>query len=216
MLFKDRSDAGKQLAAALLEYANQKNAIVIGLPRGGVVVAAEVAAKLNLPLDVICPRKVGAPFNPELALGAVTETGAGFFNEDLIKELQIPQNYLKVEIEKQKNIAEQRLLMYRKELPPLNLNGKIVLLVDDGLATGATMKAAIQFVKMQNAKKIIVAVPVSPQERLQEMKKLVDEVVFLSAPYLFQAVGQFYEDFNQTSDEEVVDLLRSLHGNHSA
>jgi putative phosphoribosyl transferase len=206
-MFRDRQDAGQKLATALLGYANQKDAIVIGLPRGGVVTAAEVAKKLHLPLDIVCPRKVGAPFNPELALGAVTESGDGFFNQDLLRQLEIPEHYLQAEIEKEKKVAHARCVAYRKGKPPLNLKDKVVILVDDGLATGATMKAAIQLVRAAKAKKIIVAVPVSPQETLHEIKELANEVVCLSTPYLFQAVGQFYDDFSQTEDDEVIELL---------
>jgi putative phosphoribosyl transferase len=209
-MFKNRKDAGQKLANALLKLAKQKDAIVIGLPRGGVVTAYEVAKTLQLPLDIVCPRKVGAPFNHELALGAVTETGAGYFNKDLINQLDISHEYLEKEIEKEKKVSEIRGATYRKGKPPLNLKDKVVILVDDGLATGATMKAAIQLVKSLKAKKVIVAIPVSPIETLEEVKELADEVFCLTAPSHFQAVGQFYDDFSQTEDDEVIELLSKM------
>ena len=210
MQFKDRQDAGKKLANALSKYQNLKDAVVIGLPRGGVVTAFEVSSSLHLPLDVVCPRKVGAPFNPELAIGAVTETGAGFFNDELISQLSVSKEYLKEEIEKERKESAHRMSLFRKNKPPLALKDKTVILVDDGLATGATMKAAIKWVKNQKPSQIIVAIPVAPQESLIEIENLVDDVVCLYAPSLFYAVGQFYGDFNQTSDQEVIELLKGI------
>ncbi|MBS0656456.1 MAG: phosphoribosyltransferase [Verrucomicrobia bacterium] len=206
-MFEDRRDAGQKLAPLVAKYKNQKDAVVIGLPRGGVVTAAEVAQFLELPLDVICPRKVGAPHNPELALGAVTETGKGFFNEELISRLRVSQSYLEEEIAKEKKRAEMRLSLFRKGRPPLRFTGKTVLLVDDGLATGATMKAAILAVKSQKAAKIVCVVPVSPPDTAAEISMMVDEFVCIDTPWLFQAVGQFYREFGQTEDEEVVAIL---------
>lgn len=207
MIFQDRSDAGKKLLPHLLQYEKAPNTIVIALPRGGVVTAYEVAQGLHLPLDIVCPRKIGAPYNPELALGAVTHTGAHFFNEDIIRQLEVSKAYLTQEIEKEKQVSLKRQLLYRKNKPPLDIHGKTVILVDDGLATGATMKAAIQWVKEQKAKKVVVAIPVAPPDTLKEVELLVDEVVCLYAPTFFSAVGQFYEDFRQTTDEEVMALL---------
>jgi len=209
MIFRDRNDAGKRLILPLAKYRDQPDAIVIGLPRGGVVVAYEVAQGLNLLIDIIAPRKVGSPFNPELAIGAVTATGAGFFNEDIIEQLEVPKEYIQKEAEKERKVAQQRQEMYRKGRPPLNLKGKTVLLVDDGLATGATMKAAIQLVKEQKAKQIVVVIPVAPPDTLIEIEMMVDQVICLYAPPFFQAVGQFYETFGQTSDEEVMQILRT-------
>lgn len=207
MIFQNRQDAGKKLLSLLLQYKDTPNAVVIALPRGGVVTAHEIAQGLHLPLDIVCPRKIGAPYNPELALGAVTHTGAHFFNEDIIMQLGVSKAYLAQEIENEKEISLKRQLLYRKNRPPVYVQGKIVILVDDGLATGATMKAAIQWVKEQKAKKVVVAVPVAPPDTLQEVKLLVDEVFCLYAPTFFSAVGQFYEDFRQTTDEEVMELL---------
>lgn len=206
-MFFDRKDAGKQLAKLAAKYKNQKDIIVIGLPRGGVVTAYEVAIFLNAPLDIVCPRKVGAPNNPELALGAVTETGKGFFNNNLIRQLHVSSKYLEEEIAKEKERAQSRLALYRKGKTSLNLQGKIVLIVDDGLATGATMKAAILAIRDQKAAKIVVAVPVSPPDTATEIQEMVDDFLCLGTPWTFQAVGQFYERFDQTENEEVISLL---------
>lgn len=208
MIFADRVDAGKQLAVALMKYKGQKDTLILGLPRGGVVVAYEIAKALKLPLDVICPRKVGAPFNPELAVGAVTETGKGILNTQLIRELGISQDYLQATIERETHIAEQRLASFRKNRPPRNLKGKTIILVDDGLATGSTMKAAIETSKSEFASRIVVAVPIAPADTITEMESLVDEVICLDIPAYFMAIGQFYENFAQVNDAEVTELLR--------
>lgn len=209
MLFKDRTEAGTQLAALMGKFKNAKNTIILGLPRGGVATAKALAKELNLPLDVTCPRKVGAPFNPELAIGAVTESGEGVYNWDLIRQVGISEEYLKQEAEKQSQIAQHRLKTFRKDLPPRKVEGKTVILVDDGLATGATMKAAIKSVRKENAAAIVVAVPVSPSDTLQDLQELADEVICIAAPPFFEAVGQFYLDFRQVEDDEVVMMLGS-------
>ncbi len=188
---------------------------MIGLLRGGVVTAFEIAQGLELPLDVVFPRKVGAPFNPELALGAVCESGQGVFNQDLISTANVSEKYLQQEIAKEVQIARERLETYRKFAQKMELKGKTVLIVDDGIATGATMKAAIQSVKKEGGKKIIVAVPVSPPDTIEEIKKQVDEVIFLHAPQWFQAVGQFYSEFLPIENEEVIDLLMKNRKDHT-
>ena len=208
MIFKDRTDAGKQLAEALSQYQNQKDAVVIGLPRGGVVVAYEVAKFLKLPLDITCPRKIGAPSNPEFAIGAITETGEGLFNQDVVAKLGISESYLEQAIRVEKAEAQKRLDKFRGNKPPRNIENKIILLVDDGLATGSTMKAAIMSMQAARADKIIVAVPVSPPDTLGEIRGMVDEIVCLDSPPFFQAVGQFYQKFDQTTDEEVIHLIK--------
>ena len=208
MMFHDRVDAGKQLVSRLEKYRNKSDTVVIGLPRGGVVTAYEVAKALNLTLDVIFPRKVGAPFSPELAIGAVTETGEGVFNEELIMQIGVSDAYLKQEVEKEKRVAQRRLDIYRKVCPKISLENKVVILIDDGLATGATMRAAVQSVKAEGANRIIVAVPITPQDTLLIIKEEADEVIALDAPRHFQAVGQFYENFVGTEDDEVIDILK--------
>lgn len=210
MIFKDRKDAGEKLAALLTEYKNSKDTIILGLPRGGVVVAYAISQSLNVPLDITCPRKIGAPFNPELAIGAVTETGSPIFNWSLIEQMGVRENYIQHEVESETKRAQHRLQIYRKDLPPRNLKDKTVILVDDGLATGATMKAAIKSVKNEHAKTIVVAIPVSPIDTLAEIKQLADNVFCIDSPPFFQAVGQFYEHFNQTDDEEVLKLLHPM------
>ncbi len=207
MYFKDRKDAGHQLAAKLVPYKNQPHCLILGLPRGGVVTAAETAAQLHLPLDIICARKVGAPHNPELAIGAVTETGEGYFNQELIDYLRVSSEFLKTAIDVEKKEAERRLKVYRQNRPPLDIENKNVILIDDGMATGATMKAAIKSVKAAGAAKIVVAVPVSAHETYEEVKQEVDECISLDIPSPFYAVGEFYQDFSQTTDEEVIELL---------
>lgn len=207
MRFQDRVSAGIQLADALKEYADMKNCCVIGLPRGGVIVAAEIARKLSLPLDILAPRKVGAPHNPELALGAVTYLGKGFFNSDLIDELGVTKEYLDAEIKREQQVSQYRTNLYRSGRPPLNLTGKTVIIADDGLATGATMKAAILCVREQKAKKIVAAVPVSPPDTAREVAALADELVVIATPAAFYAVGQFYDNFGEVTDTDVTRAL---------
>jgi len=209
-VFDDRVDAGKQLADKLLHYKEDPNAIVIGLPRGGVVLSAEVAKMLHLPMDVVCPRKLGAPMNPEFAIGAITETGEGIFNEEAINYLQVSDHYLEKIIEEEKEQARRRLKLYRQGMLPRNLKDKVIIIVDDGLATGSTMKAAITSVKAEGAQKIVAAVPVSPIDTYEEIRLMVDEIVCLSLPPLFQAVGQFYNHFGQTSDDDVVEIMKEF------
>lgn len=201
MLFKDRKDAGKQLSTLLSSFIGRQDLIVFGLPRGGVITAAEVAKILKAPLDVTCPRKIGAPWNPELAIGAVAESGEAILNVgELSKEIETT-------IEKERIEAQRRQSLYRKGLPPLLLQESVAILVDDGLATGATMKAAIKGIQARHAKEIVVAVPVAPSDTLEEIREMVNKVFCLYTPSFFQAVGQFYQHFGQTSDEEVIQLL---------
>ena len=205
MLFQNRADAGLKLAEKLGKYAESENTMIIALPRGGVVVGYEVARALNLPLDIVVPRKIGAPGNPEFAIGAITESGEMILNEEVFG---ISESYLKSEAEKERAEAERRLKLYRGTRPPLDLKNKTVILVDDGLATGLTMRAAIASVKKMKAKKIIVAVPVTPPDAVELIKKEADEIIYLKAPLLFGAVGAFYKEFGQTTDEEVIELLK--------
>lgn len=209
MIFNDRQDAGLKLAEALIAYQGDKEAIVLGLPRGGVVLAAVVAQKLGLSLDVVCPRKIGAPFNKEYAIGAITETGQLIADVTTMRGMEIAGEYLDQEITSERKQAQRRLALFRQGRPPRDLENKTVILVDDGLATGLTMKAAIQTVVDEGAAKVVVAVPVAPRETAMEIEDLVDEVYCLSTPQLFQAVGQFYRNFAQVEDDEVIALMKS-------
>ncbi len=205
-LFKDRADAGKRLASALTGAVDKK-AIVLAIPRGGVVVAFEVAQKLKLPLDVIIPRKIGAPGNPELAIGAITEDGSTFLDKNMINYLQVSQAYIQNESKRQKAEIERRLKVYRGDSQPPNLKGRDVIIVDDGIATGATMKAALSSVLKSGVKKVVVAIPVGPPSTIEELEKQADKVVCLQTPESFYAIGEFYDSFVQTDDEEVIRLL---------
>jgi len=205
--FANRVEAGKRLTSEL-KNLTEKNAIVLAIPRGGVVVGYEIAKALNLPLDVIIPRKIGAPDNPELAIGAMTEDGTIILDKDLVSYLGVSQDYIGAASEQQKNEIERRLKLYRGNEPYPNLRGKDVIIVDDGIATGSTMKAALASVRNKGARTVIVAVPVGPPSTIEELKKQADKVVCPYTPEYFQAIGQFYADFEQTTDEEVIQLLK--------
>lgn len=205
--FTDRVDAGKRLASALKNFSG-KHGIVLAIPRGGVVVGYVIAKALNLPLDVIIPRKIGAPNNPELAIGAVAEDGTAILDNQLVNYLGVSKEYIKEETERQKNEIERRLKLYRQDTSYPNLKGLDVIVVDDGIATGSTMKAALASVKNRGAASITVAVPVGPPSTIEELNEIADRVVCLYTPEYFQALGQFYTDFSQTPDEEVIKLLR--------
>lgn len=207
-MFKNRHDAGRQLADALTSYNNLDNAIVVGLARGGVITAFEVAQALSLPLAVFVVRKVGAPGNEELALGAVAETGESIYNEDLISLVGASRAYLQKTSERERKLADERSARYRGKQPRASFKNKIVILVDDGIATGATMEAAILAMRHAAAKKVILATPVAAPDSLRRLGKKVDEVVCLFSPLDFHAVGAFYREFEQTSDEELMGLLQ--------
>jgi putative phosphoribosyl transferase len=207
MIFANRQEGGKKIAQNLKKYSGRK-AIVLALPRGGIVTGFEVAQSLGLPLDLVVPRKIGAPDNPEFAIGAITEDGNQVIDQKLLSSYGVSQEYLQAEIEKEKKEAKRRLKLYRKGRKPLDLKNKIAIIVDDGIATGSTMIAAIKAVKEKKAQKIIVAVPVTSRSALKKIEKMVDEVVYLEAPFFFGAVGAFYQEFGQTEDKEVVDLMQ--------
>lgn len=207
MRFLNRREAGDLLVEKLRPYEGKARTLIIGLPRGGVVTAAAVAGGLHLPLDIVCPRKIGAPFNEEYAIGAVTESGEAFLNERVIAQLGIGHDYLDQAIQEQSSEARRRLTLYRQGRPERQYRDCTVILIDDGIATGATMKAAIQSMRAYLAKKVIVAVPVIPPDHVKEFMELVDEFYYLAAPANFSAVGQFYEHFQATSDDEVIQLL---------
>ena len=205
--FVDRVDAGKRLASALKGFSG-KHGVVLAIPRGGVVVGYVIAKALNLPLDVIIPRKIGAPNNPELAIGAVAEDGTAILDDNLIKYLGVSREYIKEETERQKQEIERRLKLYRQDMSYPDLKGLDVIVVDDGIATGSTMKAALASVKNRGAASITVAVPVGPPSTIEELNEMADRVVCLYTPQYFQAIGEFFTDFSQTSDEEVIKLLK--------
>jgi putative phosphoribosyl transferase len=208
MLFHDRKDAGHVLAAELSPFKGKKDVVVLGLARGGVVVAYEIARELSLPLNVVTPRKIGAPGNPELALGSIMENGEGVFNQSIINILGASQAYIAREIEREKARAQQRLTLYRQYAPLPDIKGKTIILVDDGVATGSTMLASIKAMRQAQAKSVIVAVPVSSTEAYQLLVEAADEVICPHVRDDFIGVGMFYHYFGQTDDQEVVLLLK--------
>jgi putative phosphoribosyl transferase len=206
-IFKDRTEAGKMLAGALTFLKGAKDLIVLAIPRGGVPVAKEVAGALGAPLDLVVTRKIGAPSQPELAVGAVTQDGEVIVDGELIRALGVSAEYLKRESARQVAEIASRMKKYRGDRPYPSLDGKTVIIVDDGIATGSTIRAAVQSVRGRNAAKIIVAAPVGPPERVAELRKIVDRVVCLSTPEYFEAIGEFYEEFEQVEDDAVRALL---------
>lgn len=208
--FSNRAEAGRYLAGRLEQYAGRDDVIVLGLPRGGVPVAHEVARSLHLPLDVFVVRKLGVPGFEELALGAIASGGVRVLNQDVVRAL--PNADAMIESVTAKEVAEvaRREQTYRDGRPAPELKGRVVILVDDGLATGATMRAAVAALRQLEAGKITVAVPVGAPETCRELEAEVDEIICGIAPAWFHAVGQFYDDFSQTSDEEVRRLLASV------
>lgn len=205
--FKDRKEAGQILASKLSKYADQKP-IVLGLPRGGVPVAFEVAMALHAPLDVFVVRKLGVPGQEELAMGAIASGGVRVLNKRVIESLQISDEAIEAEALKERQELERRERLYRGERPELNVHDRTVILVDDGIATGSTIKAAIAALKKQKAGRIVVAVPVAPTSISEELQEEVDEVVCVSTPEMFFAISVWYDEFPQTSDEEVRELLK--------
>jgi erythromycin esterase-like protein/predicted phosphoribosyltransferase len=208
-LFQNRRDAGRVLARLLDDYRNQPGLIVLGLPRGGVPVAYEIATALGAPLDVFLVRKLGVPGREELAMGAIASGGAVVVNEDVVRGLDIGPEAIQWVAEQEARELLLRERAYRNGLPPLDLRGKTIIVVDDGLATGASMRAAIQALRRYRPRRIVVAVPAAPESTCQELTAMVDDVICATTPSPFFAVGASYWDFNQTTDEEVRDLLRA-------
>lgn len=206
MKFKDREEAGRRLAERLTSFKG-RDAVVLGLPRGGVVTARPIAQALGVPLDVLVARKIGAPNQPEFAIGAVTARGTRVLNMPVLRRYLLPPDYLEQETAAQRLEAERREAMFRGDRPMAAITGKIAILVDDGIATGMTMFAAIEDARAANPSAIIVAVPVAPKDTYQQLTERVEKVVVLDLPDPFVAVGLFYEDFTQTTDEEVQRLL---------
>jgi len=209
VLFQDQISAGRKLAVKLKSYQG-KNGVILAIPRGGVATGFGLSQKLRLPLDVIVTRKIGAPDNPELAVGATGETKDSLWlNKRLIKELGIDRNYLYSEVKIQKLEIKRRERIYRQGKKPLDLKDKIVILVDDGVATGATMVSAIREARAMKARKVVAATPVASVEAAERLKKEADEFICLQTPALFFSVGQWYQNFRQYSDQEVIKFLKN-------
>lgn len=205
--FDDRADAGRRLATRLEHLRNQPGLLVLGLPRGGVPVAAEVARALDAPLDVFLVRKLGVPAHPELALGAIATGGVVVLNDDVVSAYGIPDELIHAVAEREKVELERREHAYRRGRPPLDLVGRTIILVDDGLATGASMRAAASAVRALGPRRLVIAVPVGAPSTCGDLRSEADEVVCYAQPEPFQAVGQWYLDFSQTTDSDVMELL---------
>ncbi len=207
-LFINRQEAGVRLAKRLLEYRGRPDVLVLALPRGGVVTGFEIALRLAAELDVLIVRKIGVPWQPELAAGAVSETGTVYLNRDILTAIGGLDDYLEREIAGQKMEISRRAALYRSGKAIKDLKDRTIILVDDGIATGATMKAAIETLKKEPIAKLVVAVPVAPPRVVEELKDIVGTFVCIATPEPFEAVGRFYTYFAQTTDEEVVQLLK--------
>ncbi len=207
MLFRDRTDAGRQLAERLTFLKGEKGLVVLGIPRGGVVVAAEVARELKAPLDIFIAHKIGAPFNPELAIGALTSTGELWLDEELVDGMRLSRKEIESEIAHQREEIARRLAAFRKDCQPLELLDKVVIVVDDGIATGSTMLVALRALRKQHPSRLILAIPVGPSDTITRLKKDCDQAIVLATPEPFWAVGRFYSHFGQTEDAEVTELL---------
>lgn len=208
-LFRDRADAGRRLAQALMRYKDE-NPVVLALPRGGVPVAFEVATVLGAPLDLVLARKVGAPFQPELAVAAVAdgETPVTVVNPQILQTGLIPERYLEEESGRQLAEIERRRRVYLGERKPVPVEGRTAIVIDDGIATGATTRAALRSVRKAGPRHLVLAVPVAPPDAVANLRNEADEVVCLATPSGFGAIGMFYEDFAQLSDAEVIDLMK--------
>jgi len=216
MLFRDRTEAGRVLAHRLAAYANYPNALVLALPRGGVPVAFEIAEALNLPLDIVVVRKLGLPGHEEFAMGAIASGGARVLNQDLIRQLSLSDEIIEQIVAREQRELERRERTYRGQRPVLDVRDRIIIIVDDGLATGSSMRAAIAALRQKQPAKLIVAVPVGARITCSELEAFADEVICLETPENFSAVGLWYRDFSQITDEEVIDLLERNRKNSEA
>ncbi|MBT8217682.1 MAG: phosphoribosyltransferase [Acidimicrobiia bacterium] len=205
-VFRDRRDAGRRLSAALDDYRD-RDPLVIGLPRGGVVVAAEVAGSLGADLDILVVRKLGAPGQPELGLGAIAEGGVLLLNKPLMRQVKVTRDQLQATIDAENEELKRRMDAYRGERLPVEVADRLVILVDDGLATGGTVRAAAGALQHLGASELVLAVPVGSPSTVEQLRPLFDSIICLEAPPTFFAIGQFYEDFSQTTDDEVIELL---------
>jgi putative phosphoribosyl transferase len=208
MRFRNRSEAGRLLAGVLEQYRNQPDVLVLALPRGGVPVAYEVATALNVPLDVFVVRKLGVPGHEELAMGAIASGGIRTLNNSVIQQLNISPSAIEAAANREAEELRRRELLYRGDRAWPDISRRTVILIDDGLATGSTMKAAVASLRRQNPAKIIIAVPTAPAEICRELEREADEVICAATPDPFYAVGQCYDDFEQTTDAEVTELIR--------
>ena len=207
--FRNRNHAGQLLARALSAYKKRADVIVLGIPRGGVVVAAEIARALDAPLDIFIAHKIGAPFNSELAIGAVTSDGTVYLDEFLIRELRLTETHVARARETQMREIERRTALYRRNRPAFALKNKIVILADDGIATGATTMAALRALKQHKPQRVILAAPVAPPQVVPMLRAECDEAIVLETPEPFMAVGYFFDEFDQVTDEQVIALLHS-------
>jgi predicted phosphoribosyltransferase len=205
--FRNRAEAGRQLAEALQDYAGRDDVVVLALPRGGVPVGFEVARALRAPLDVFLVRKLGVPGHEELAMGAVASGGVRVLNEELVRRLGLTAQELEEIVAREEAELERREAAYRGDRPRPDVRGKVAILVDDGLATGATMRAAVEALRREGPAKLVVAVPTGAAESCEDLRPLVDELVCLTTPQPFYAVGLWYDDFTPTTDDEVSELL---------
>ena len=205
--FHDRREAGQLLARQLADYKDREDVVVLALPRGGVPVAYEIARELKAPLDVFVVRKLGVPWHPELAMGAIAGEGTQVLNDDVVRAYNIPPHVISAVAEREGHELSRRLQEYRNGRQPLDLRDRIVILVDDGLATVSTMRAAVRAIREDQPKAIVVAVPVAASDTCREFQHEVDKIVCLRTPPQFSAVGYWYEDFSQTTDDEVRELL---------
>ncbi|MDP2861132.1 MAG: phosphoribosyltransferase family protein [bacterium] len=205
-MFANRQEAGKLLAEKLIEE-KLENPLILAIPRGGVVIGAEIARELNVDLDVFIAKKIGAPGNPELAIGAVGPDNVVIINHVLAHQVGADGGYLETEIKNLGLEVEERIKKFRQKKPKLTVENKTVVLVDDGIATGATVEVAIEWLRQKRAKTIVLAVPVAPPETIEKLTPLVGKIICLHQPSFFAAVGQFYEEFPQISDEEVLNML---------
>ncbi len=216
MLFRDRAEAGKFLAPRLREFANRSDVLVLALPRGGVPVAYEVARALNAPLDVFVVRKLGAPWQPELAMGAIASGGMLVVNREVVNGLGISQGEIDRVAEAERRELEARERSYRGNRPPLEVQGRVVILADDGLATGSSMRAAAHAIEAHHPARLVIAVPVAASQTCDELRTEGHEVICAATPEPFLAVGQWYREFSQTTDDEVRDLLERAAREHQA
>jgi putative phosphoribosyl transferase len=208
MLFQDRADAGRALASRLSRYSKRPDVLVLGLPRGGVPVAYEVARALELPLDAFLVRKLGVPGHEELAMGAVASGGVRVLNPDVVEALNVPSAVIEGVAAAEERELARRVRAYRGDRPPPDVSGRTVILVDDGLATGSSMRAAVMAVRQQQPARLVIAVPVAAASTCADLRAEVDEVVCAETPEPFYAVGLWYHDFSPTTDDEVRNLLQ--------